>query len=57
MKVRRTSTGGSIPVYVDYKNGNTRAITIVRNLNGDIEVSACSLLTCLLKTHYLVKYI
>jgi large subunit ribosomal protein L49 len=34
--VRRTRTK-NLPVYTDYKNGGTRFLTIVRNVDGDIQ--------------------
>jgi len=34
--VERTGTGQSLPVYLDYKGGGTKVITIVRKLRGDI---------------------
>ena len=37
-KVRRTDKGGSLPVYATYKNANTRVVTVLRNIDGDIPV-------------------
>uniref|UniRef100_A0A1X7TUC1 Uncharacterized protein n=1 Tax=Amphimedon queenslandica TaxID=400682 RepID=A0A1X7TUC1_AMPQE len=36
--VRRTKTN-NIPAYLDYKGGGTRMLTIVRNIDGETEVS------------------
>lgn len=33
--IQRTETG-SLPVYIDYKNGRTRTMTIVRKVQGNI---------------------
>jgi hypothetical protein len=38
-RVRRSKRGGSLPVYASYKNANTRVITTLRNVDGDIVVS------------------
>ena len=35
--MRRTKTN-NIPVYLDYKNGKTRTLTIVRKIEGDVQV-------------------
>jgi Mitochondrial large subunit ribosomal protein (Img2) len=35
--VERTSVGASLPVYTDYKAGNTKVVTILRKCRGDIQ--------------------
>ena len=35
-QVRRTARGRSLPVYTDYRNARSRVLTIVRNIDGDI---------------------
>lgn len=35
-RIFRTSKGKQIPVYTDYKNGRTRALTLVRRFRGDV---------------------
>jgi len=37
-QVRRTDKGGMLPVYATYKNANTRVVTVLRQIDGDIEV-------------------
>jgi large subunit ribosomal protein L49 len=39
-QVLRTSKGGQIPVYSDFKNGRTRELTIVRRVSGDVHALA-----------------
>ncbi len=34
----RRSHVNNLPVYLDYKNGRARIFTIIRNINGNIEV-------------------
>lgn len=41
-QVERTSIGGSLPVYTQYKNGRTRVITKVRKFSGDAEACLAS---------------
>jgi len=36
--VDRTSIGGSLPVYTDYKAGGTQVVTILRKCRGDVKV-------------------
>lgn len=31
---------GNLPVYINYKKGRTRIITRIRNIRGDVEVTA-----------------
>ena len=35
----RRSRSNNLPVYLDYKNGRARIITIIRNVEGNLEVS------------------
>jgi len=35
--VERTKTGFGVPVYTDYKGGNTKVITIIRKIKGDVQ--------------------
>ena len=37
-RVHRTATGQFLPVYTDIKNARSRVVTIIRNIDGDIEV-------------------
>ena len=39
-RVNRTIKGGYIPVYANYRNANTRVITTLRNIDGDVQVSS-----------------
>ena len=34
----RRSNFNNLPVYLDYKNGRTRVFTVIKNIEGDIEV-------------------
>lgn len=36
--ITRTDASGSLPVYLDIKNGGTRSLTIIRRVQGDAEV-------------------
>ena len=36
--VNRSKTG-NLPVYLDYKSGRTKVVTIVRKIEGDVSVS------------------
>lgn len=36
--VGRTPVGRNLPVYIDYKNGGSRVITIVRRIDGSQQV-------------------
>ena len=38
--VGRTPVGRNLPVYIDYKNGGSRVITIVRRIDGNQQVPA-----------------
>lgn len=35
--ITRTDASGSLPVYLDIKNGGTRSLTIIRRVQGDAE--------------------
>lgn len=35
---------GNLPVYLDYKSGGSRVLTIIRKVEGDAGVSGCGLL-------------
>ncbi|GAB5585220.1 54S ribosomal protein img2 [Umbelopsis nana] len=35
--ITRTDASGSLPVYLDVKNGGTRSLTIIRRVQGDAE--------------------
>ena len=37
-RVQRTATGQFLPVYTDIKNARSRVVTVVRNIDGDIQV-------------------
>lgn len=41
--VARTSLGKNLPVYVDYKHGGSKVITIIRRIHGDPEKLAADL--------------
>lgn len=32
---------GSLPVYSDIRNGGTRYLNLIRNVDGDVNVSTC----------------
>jgi len=36
--VERTLVGSSLPVYTDFKGGNTKVITMLRKCSGDIDL-------------------
>ena len=36
--VERTLIGSSLPVYTDFKGGNTKVITMLRKCSGDIDL-------------------
>jgi hypothetical protein len=36
--VRRSEKGQHLPVYTVFKNANTRAMTVLRNIDGDVQV-------------------
>mmetsp|Transcript_19854 Transcript_19854/g.41763 ORF Transcript_19854/g.41763 Transcript_19854/m.41763 type:complete len:175 (-) Transcript_19854:75-599(-) len=36
-RVQRTATGQFLPVYTDIKNARSRVVTVVRNIDGDIQ--------------------
>ena len=38
--IQRTEKGQQLPVYIDYKNGNTRVVTQIRKYEGDETVLA-----------------
>jgi len=39
----RRSGNEHLPVYTTYKNANTRVMTVLRNIDGDVEVIATEL--------------
>lgn len=42
-QVFRTAKGKQVPVYTDYRNGRTRAMTILRRYRGDVEELAAEM--------------
>lgn len=42
-RVFRTPKGQQLPVYTDYKNGRTRALTLVRRFRGDAKALAAEM--------------
>lgn len=45
------NTNGSLPVYTDIRNGGTRYMVLIRNIDGDANVSALPLATDGSTTH------